>query len=306
MFDWQLACPQCKTRLDRIASDAARCPLDAIVYRCVDGIWRLLPPDRLVTLQPFIDRYETIRDAEGWGAEESGYYRALPFEDRSGQRVDLWRIRARNFQTALDRVVKPIEQRLRRPLRIVDVGAGNGWLSYRLAQRGHVVAAIDLLTNARDGLGAYRCYDAEFTPIQAEFDALPLADHQADAVVFNGALHYSTDYAVTLREALRVLTPGGGVIALDSPCYFEARSGQAMASERAADFARRYGVPTDVASHENFLTPQRLRELSAELGVTWQFHQRWRGWPARLRAWRARFTGTRELAHMPVIVGVRS
>lgn len=305
MSDWRLICPQCKAHLEQVTSDIARCPIDDNTYRCVAGIWRLLAPDRLAALQEFVNRYEAVRRAEGWGAEDAAYYRALPFEDRTGQRVELWRIRARHFQIALDQIVKPLALRLRRPLRIIDVGAGNGWLAYRLAQRGHVVAAIDLLVNERDGLGAYRYYDVPFAPIQADFDALPIDDHQADVVVFNGALHYSTDYALTLREALRVLTPQGRVIVLDSPCYFDARSGQALVRERALDFARQYGVTTDSTAHENFLTPQRLHELGTELGVTWQLYQRAWGWPARLRAWRARVAGQRELAHMPVIAGLR-
>jgi len=57
---------------------------------------------------------------------------------------------------------------------------GRQWLGfpYQLARRKHLVAAIDLLTNTKDGLGAYVHYDASFTPIQADFDALPLVDRQ--------------------------------------------------------------------------------------------------------------------------------
>lgn len=306
MTDWQFACPQCRSRLEAIAPDRLRCPIEAAVFEQRDGIWGLLAPDRSAALRRFIDQYEAIRQAEGWGAGQAAYFRALPFEDLSGQRIALWQQRARQYRRLIDWVIKPLERQVKRPLRILDAGAGNGWLAYRLAQRGHHVVALDLLINARDGLGAHRCYAATFTPVQAEFDRLPLDNAQAEVIVYNGAFHYSTDYAVTLREALRVLTPQGRMIVLDSPVYFDVASGQALVRERALDFSRQYGVTTDATAHENFLTPQRLHKLGAELGVRWQVYQRGWGWPARLRAWYARMAGQRELAHMPVMVGVRA
>lgn len=301
-----MACPQCRSTLESIALDKLRCPIDATVFEQKDGIWGLLSPDRHTALQRFIDQYAAIRQAEGWGSDEAAYYGALPFEDRSGLHVAVWRQRARQYRRLIEWVIEPLERQANRPLHILDVGAGNGWLAYRLAQRGHHVAAIDLQTNARDGLGAHRYYDAAFLPVQAEFDHLPFETGQADVLIYNGVLHYSTDYTVTLREAWRVLTPPGCVVVLDSPVYYDATSGRSLASERQLEFRRRYGVTTDSLPHENFLTPHRLCDLAIELKVTWRLHQRVRGWPARLRAWRARVAGQRELAHMPLIVGRRA
>jgi len=304
--EWRLACPQCRSALEPIAPGQLRCPIEATVFELKDGIWGLLAPDRHTVLRRFMDQYAAIRHAEGWGSDDAAYYRALPFEDRSGLHADVWRQRARQYRRLIEWVLKPIERQADRPLRMLDVGAGNGWLAYRLAQRGHHVAAIDLMTNIRDGLSAHRYYDAAFLPVQAEFDHLPFEAGQADVVVYNGAFHYSTNYATTLREAWRVLTPTGCVIVLDSPVYYDAASGEALASERQVEFQRRYGLTTDALAHENFLTPQRLHALAIELGLMWRLHQRWQGWPARLRAWRARAAGQRELAHMPLIVGRRA
>ena len=75
----------------------------------------------------------------------------------------------------MERCLSPAEERLARPLRLLDLGAGNGWLSYHLARRGHEAAAVDLTVNDFDGLGAHVHFDAPFTPVQAEFDHLPFA-----------------------------------------------------------------------------------------------------------------------------------
>ena len=124
----------------------------------------------------FEHEYHTVRRAEGWGADNADYYRALPWRDLSGRFPKLWRIRARSFSALRDRVLSRLEAR--GALRVLDLGCGNGWLAYRLTQRGHQVAAIDVQLDPLDGLGAHTHYDASFTPVQAEFDRVPFADQQ--------------------------------------------------------------------------------------------------------------------------------
>src|SRR5512147_1266136 len=87
-----------------------------------------LPAARAETLREFVRDYERVRSAEGWGSDDPRYYRELPFRDLEGRWSSIWRIRARNFVVFVDRVLKPMEERLARPLFVSDLGAGNGWL----------------------------------------------------------------------------------------------------------------------------------------------------------------------------------
>ena len=171
---------------------------------------------------------------------------------------------------------------------ILDLGAGNGWLSYRLAQRHHTVATVDLLDDQLDGLAAHVHYDAGFTPIQAEFDRLPLAGQQADLVIFNASFHYSTDYVATLREALRVLRLDGATVIMDSPLYHDASSGARMVQEREARFQELYGFAGNALPGENYLTYARLDELATALGLRWRKVTPFYGWRWALRPWKAR------------------
>src|SRR5438093_8459185 len=98
----------------------------------------------------FTREYTTVRRAEGWGSADRAYYQALPFVDLTGRFPAIWRIRARSYATFVSQVVEPMERR--GTLRILDLGAGNGWLSNRLTQRGYSVTAIDLLDASLDGL----------------------------------------------------------------------------------------------------------------------------------------------------------
>src|SRR5581483_9930499 len=81
---------------------------------------------------------------------------------------------------------------------------------------------------------------------------------------------YSTDYGVTLREALRVLSPQGIVVIMDSPVYRQASSGAQMVRERAGAFERSYGFRSDSVPAEHFLTMGRLAELAHDLALQWR------------------------------------
>ncbi len=186
---------------------------------------------------------------------------------------------------------------------MLDLGAGNCWLANRLAERGHIVAAIDLATNPSDGLGAHRHYLTSFTPIQAEFDRLPLGSLQADVAIFNGSIHYSAIFEETLSEALRVLRPDGVVVILDSPVYRDPSSGATMVTERESHFTASFGFPSNALPMENYLTFKRLEQISATLGIRWEAHEPFYGVRWRLRPWLARLRGHREPARFMIICG---
>ena len=305
MAEFQFACPACRAPL--IPLDAGRqcCPTDDTIYECCAGIWHFLTPDRRAYYAQFMREYQIVRQAEGRGSTEASYYRSLPFIDLSGRFTTDWQIRARSFLTFQHEVLTPLERERQRSLRVVDLGAGNGWLSYRLAQRGHDVAAVDLLTNPLDGLGAHVHYAAAFTPVQAEFDRLPFVAQQADLIIFNAALHYSTRYEITLAEALRVLRSDGWLVILDSPLYRSASSGAHMVHEREAAFTQAYGFPSSALPSENYLTTQRLNDLADQLHLRWKFIQPFYGWRWLLRPIKAGLLRRREPARFAVIVGRR-
>src|SRR5256885_4336725 len=100
----------------------------------------------------FLDDYIKIRHAEGRGSHDAAYYLALPFQDITGRLQDQWTIRAKSFRYLERRMLPRFERGT--PLRIADLGAGNCWLSYRLALRGHHAIAIDILGDPLDGLAA--------------------------------------------------------------------------------------------------------------------------------------------------------
>jgi len=261
------------------------------------GVYNALAPDREVKFRQFVHDYESVRAKEGRGSDRSDYYLALPFKDLTGRNAWQWSIRARTFRFLEEKLLPQIENRPPRRCDILDIGAGNGWLSYRLAQRGHCPVAVDLLDNETDGLGAARHYfqaAPEFPRFKAEMDCLPFMPQQFDIVIFNASLHYSQDYGRTLEESLRCLRTGGHLIIADSPFYWKDESGRQMLQEKRASYQQQFGISSDSIESQEYLTPQKLDQLASDLKLIWRIHKPWYGLNWALRPIRARIKRRRE------------
>jgi SAM-dependent methyltransferase len=295
-----LRCPRCFEPIGGLPA-AHVSTLDC--FRCgtpmpqEHGVWKALLPERASHYGRFIEDYESIRAAEGRGSSNPNYYLALPYRDLSGALVSQWAIRARTFRHMERRILPRLAALRHQPLRILDLGAGNGWMSYRLAMQGYSPVAVDLLTNDQDGLGAARHYQQSlvrpFPCFQAEADNLPFADSQFDLAIFNASFHYSENYEKTLGEALRCMRNWGTVIIADTPWYSDEQSGRRMLEERRALFMRRYGFPSDRLDSLEYLTDERLGALEQRFHIRWQTHKpnygiRWRLRPLVARLRRAR------------------
>ncbi|MBL8078597.1 MAG: methyltransferase domain-containing protein [Anaerolineales bacterium] len=291
-------CPRCRSDLRGISENELLCPVDRLSFRRVDGVWRFLLPERESHYARFIADYETIRRMEGRTSSDSSYYRALPFEDKSGNFSADWKIRALSYRL-LEQIISPNSQ-------IIDLGAGNSWLSNRLTLLDCQVHAVDLLLNEEDGLGTWKNYEAKFTPVQAEFSRLPFEDGSVSAVIFNASFHYSENYEETLAEALRTIRADGRIIVMDSPVYHNPDSGEKMVAERKANFLAQYGFASDSLRSKNYLTYDEMRELGQSLGIRWQHVKPSYGLRWRLRPWLAKIRGHREPAEFGVWLGARA
>ena len=96
-----------------------------------------------------------------------------------------------------------------------DLGCGTGQIAAALAPFVRRVIAVDgsraMLKAARQRLGGLENVEVR----QGELDALPIDDATLDAAALCLAVHHLPDPPVVLREAARVLAPGGRVLLVD-------------------------------------------------------------------------------------------
>jgi SAM-dependent methyltransferase len=286
--------------------DEMSCPECTFHIRTRDGIVHALPPERAAHYARFIADYERIRAAEGRGSQNEAFYLGLPYKDTTGRNSGQWKIRARSFEYLMAHVLHPAAGHKR----ILDLGAGNCWMSFRLALAGYEPVAVDLLTNEHDGLAAavhYHNYLHQSLPrFQAELTSLPFQDEQFDAVIFNASFHYSEDYERILTEALRCLRHGGQVIISDTPWYSSEASGSLMIAERRASFLERFGTASDSIRSLEYLTDDRLRALAQKLCIRWTIHSPWHGLAWAMRPWVAIVRHRREPSRFRIYTATKT
>ncbi len=99
---------------------------------------------------------------------------------------------------------------------VADLGCGTGALAADLAPRVRRVIAVDrsaaMLRAARRRLAGLANVEVH----EARLEALPLPDRSCDAAVVSLVLAYLEDPLPALREAARVLRPGGRVVVVEA------------------------------------------------------------------------------------------
>ena len=140
------------------------------------------------------------------GAEvEAQYFDALvasegdfnPFADRAWDRL-----RRRFVEFAEPAMVS----------RILDVGCGTGQSRQLYAEHAAEYVGVDLADHALD---VARKRFPRDTWTRADARQLPFGDASFDIVAFSSVLHHIPDFEVALKEAFRVLRPGGVAFAFD-------------------------------------------------------------------------------------------
>lgn len=261
-------CPSCHGDVAS-AGGVLHCGACNRTYPCLHGIHRFLLDER-PSVERFHEQYRLVRSRDGSLPAAVENYQQLPEVAADDPRAHEWQIRREGYAT-LREAVRARQRQLASPIRVADLGAGNGWLSHRLTQAGCEAVAVDRLDDEADGLGVARHYGLPFTCVQADFDRLPFPSASFDVVVLNGSLHYSADPMATIGEARRVLTAGGTLVVMDSPMFARDDDGEAMVASQQRAFAHDFGIADAVRQGVGFLTFARLEHATEAAGLHGRF-----------------------------------
>ncbi len=110
--------------------------------------------------------------------------------------------------------------------RVLEIGAGGAWLSAELSKLPKVVEVIAtdfspkrLQEQAPKVFKALNANTAKITRMPGDFHQLDFPANYFDLVVGSAVLHQATNIVQVLREAKRVLKPGGQFVAIREPVW---------------------------------------------------------------------------------------
>ena len=99
--------------------------------------------------------------------------------------------------------------------RVLDVASGDGALAELLAPRARSVTCVDLSDNVVTSGRRRLSHLGNVRFMRGDMHDLPVEDGSVDHLLLLAALCYASDPCQVLREARRVLTPDGDLIAVD-------------------------------------------------------------------------------------------
>ena len=190
----------------------------------------------------FSVRYCLLRKKEGRIYSDEEVSR-LPGIHQQHQYYKEWKIR----KESSDRLKKYLTTK-KRPLRILEIGAGNGWLSAKLSgiSSSHVTG-IDI--NSEELSQAKRVFSAienlHFFNCSLQDD--PVNNQQFDIIVFAASIQYFPSLRAVLNSALGRLEAGGEIHIMDSH-FYQANEVNA-ARQRTKDYFNRLGFPDMVEQY---------------------------------------------------------
>lgn len=134
--------------------------------------------------------------------------------------IDPWLARLGNLRNVVrqEMVTRQLDAHLGgdagAPLRVLDVGAGQGTQSLRLAARGHLVTAVEPDERMRDAFLSYAAGLAEASTVTLveggveDLDAV-LGEERFDVVLCHGVLMYLPESGPAIAALARRVAPGG-------------------------------------------------------------------------------------------------
>ncbi len=216
----RLRCPVCREdralRLHAERSDerevregklvCTRCHAELPVHR---GVAHLMvdPPAHVAREAAGLERFAEFMRNTGWDRDR---ILQLPNIDDG-----YWYVQARSMIQLLDTVdFRPGQS-------LLDVGSNTCWASNRFAERGLEVVALDISTTELQGLYTSDFFieggSSYFERVLGSMNDIPIASGSLDYVYCCEVLHHNdpAGLRLTLREAHRVLKPGGKLLVVN-------------------------------------------------------------------------------------------
>lgn len=214
------------------------------------GVWLLC---NYVPARTHEEAYLKVREKEGRILSDEEV-KQLPDLLKKHPKYEEWQLRKQTVNQFI-----PFLDEEKKPLRVLDVGCGNGWFTAKMASVSNVkVVGLDLnlpeLEQAQRLFGNSTtafCYGNIFEEV--------FKKESFDKVVLNASIQYFPSLDLLFSALFRVLKPDGEIHILDSP-FYQTGEGQ-KAKERTAAYYQSMGCP-EMAAYYFHHTFQDLAAFS--------------------------------------------
>lgn len=225
------------------------------------GVIRLLPADLAARVAELESCVAIWRAEQGRSALPRAALRLLPEGDAVADDHE-WRLRRADLALVRQLLAGRAPAHHGTQLRILDIGAWNGWLSARLAADGHAATALDLFAGP-DALGARHHLPGVWRAVQADPLDPAVLGERFDIVILDRCLAFQPDPVAAVASATGVLDPGGllvvtGIAVHADPELVALR----LEAERVA-FRARFGMDLLLRPAAGVLTADALGALHA-------------------------------------------
>lgn len=182
-----------------------------------------------------VDLYLRVREKEGRLYSDDIVAR-LPLISKDHPLADEWRARS----ASASRLTRYLSTRPK-PLTILELGCGNGWLSNRLSKPARFVIGMD--RNRRELEQAARVFsqNSKLFFLEADIFCAPFEFDLFDVILLSSVIQYFRDLPALLRVLSRYLKPHGEIHVLDSPLYSDAELDAAI--QRSRQYYLSLGFP---------------------------------------------------------------
>jgi 2-polyprenyl-3-methyl-5-hydroxy-6-metoxy-1,4-benzoquinol methylase len=255
MFDQQpmnLLCPTCHRPID----EENICPSGHIYYG-QGGVLELLDEKFGAKLHAFTARFSQFRQQENRRIITRAIYPRLPHILSHDHE---WRLRGYDLA-----IIRRLLSR-KMNVRVLDIGAWNGWLCHHLAEMGHIVTGIDFFSDPFDGLGAKQFYPSDWQAIQMNLDDLSVLDGTFDVVILNRCLQFFPEPLAYAAQACAKIAPGGMLILTGLQFFREPRTKIRQIKAYEQRFREQYGFEIFLRPTKGYLDNNDQQQL-VKMGV---------------------------------------
>jgi ubiquinone/menaquinone biosynthesis C-methylase UbiE len=148
-----------------------------------------------------------------------------------------WQMRKESAQRLVNYL-----QKKQRPLKILEVGCGNGWLSHRVSAvpQSKVIGADINFSEIQQAANTFQ-HVPNLHFIYSSIDADTFEEKQFDVIVFAASIQYFPSLPRIINETLKLLRPNGEIHILDS--HFYSQSELNAARQRSLLYFEAAGFP---------------------------------------------------------------